>query len=299
VVVITVEGLTKRFGTVTAVQDLSFEVASGAVTGFIGPNGAGKSTTMRMILGLDRPTAGRALVNGLEYARLSRPTAVVGAVLDPNAMHKGRTARAHLRWAARAAGVPASRSDEVLEQVGLARATSRRIGALSLGMKQRLAIGVALLGRPSVLILDEPLNGLDPEGIVWMRGLLTDIAASGGTVLISSHLMNEMQETADHVVLIAAGRLVASLGMDELITRASGVVRVAGEDLGSLPARLTGEGATVSVAPDGRLDVSGIDSRAIGRIALELGVALDELSPERGGLEQTFLDLTSTLERVA
>ena len=295
---ITVEGLTKRFGTITAVHDLSFEVASGAVTGFIGPNGAGKSTTMRMILGLDRPTAGRALVNGLEYARLSRPTAVVGAVLDPNAMHKGRTARAHLRWAARAAGVPASRADEVLEQVGLTRATSRRIGALSLGMKQRLAIGVALLGRPSVLILDEPLNGLDPEGIVWMRSVLTELAAGGGAVLISSHLMNEMQETADHVVLIAAGRLVASLGMAELVTRASGVVRVAGEHLGSLPARLTGEGATVSVTPDGRLDVSGIDSRAIGRIALELGIALDELSPERGGLEQTFLDLTSTLERV-
>jgi len=295
---ITVEGLTKRFGAVTAVHDLSFEVAAGAVTGFIGPNGAGKSTTMRMILGLDRPTAGRALVNGLEYARLSRPTAVVGAVLDPNAMHKGRTARAHLRWAARAAGVPDSRGDEVLEQVGLTRATSRPIGALSLGMKQRLAIGVALLGRPSVLILDEPLNGLDPEGIVWMRGVLTDLAAGGGTVLISSHLMNEMQETADHVVLIAAGRLVASLGMAELVTRASGVVRVAGEDLGSLPARLTDEGATVSVARDGRLDVSGIDSRAIGRIAFELGVVLDELSPERGGLEQTFLDLTSTLERV-
>ena len=234
----------------------------------------------------------------MEYARLSRPTAVVGAVLDPNAMHKGRTARAHLRWAAKAAGVPASRSDEVLEQVGLARATSRRIGALSLGMRQRLAIGVALLGRPSVLILDEPLNGLDPEGIVWMRGVLTDIAAAGGTVLISSHLMNE-QETADHVVLIAAGRLVASLGMEELVTGASGVVRVAGADLGSLPARLTGEGATVSVASDGRLDVSGIGSRAIGRIALELGVVLDELSPDRGGLEQTFLDLTSTLERVA
>ncbi|HSU37127.1 MAG TPA: ATP-binding cassette domain-containing protein [Propionibacteriaceae bacterium] len=296
---IRVEGLTKRFGTVTAVHDLSFEVGAGAVTGFIGPNGAGKSTTMRIILGLDRPTAGRALVNGTEYARLRRPTAVVGAVLDPNAMHRGRTARAHLRWAATAAGVPGARSDEVLEQVGLARASSRRIGALSLGMRQRLAIGVALLGRPSVLILDEPLNGLDPGGIVWMRGVLTDIAAEGGTVLISSHLMNEMQETADHVVLIAAGRLVASLGMEELITRASGVVRVAGEDLGLLPARLTREGATVSLAPDGRLDVSGIDSRAIGRIALELGVVLDELSPERGGLEQRFLDLTSTLERVA
>ena len=296
---IRVEGLTKRFGTVTAVHDLSFEVGAGAVTGFIGPNGAGKSTTMRIILGLDRPTAGRALVNGMEYARLRRPTAVVGAVLDPNAMHKGRTARAHLRWAAKAAGVPVSRSDEVLEQVGLAHASSRPIGALSLGMKQRLAIGVALLGRPSVLILDEPLNGLDPAGIVWMRGVLKNVAASGGTVLISSHLMNEMQETADQVVLIAAGRLVASLGMAELVARASGVVRVVGEDVTVLRARLAHEGATVSEGPDGRLEVSGIDSRAIGRIALELRVVLDELSPERGGLEQTFLNLTSTMEPVA
>ena len=295
---ITVDALTKRFGTVTAVHDLSFEVAAGAVTGFIGPNGAGKSTTMRMILGLDRPTSGRALVNGMEYAALKAPAHVVGAVLDPNAVHKGRTARAHLRWAARAAGVPMPRPDEVLEQVGLAHAASRRIGALSLGMKQRLAIGVALLGRPLVLILDEPLNGLDPEGIVWMRGLLKNVAAEGGTVLISSHLMNEMQETADHVVLIAAGRLVASLGMEELVTRASGVVRVVGEDVGRLRAPLADEGATVSVGPDGRLDVSGIDSRAIGRIALDLHLVLDELSPERGGLEQTFLDLTSTKEPV-
>ena len=295
---ITVDGLTKRFGAVTAVLDLSFEVAAGAVTGFIGPNGAGKSTTMRMILGLDRPTSGRALVNGMEYATLRSPAHVVGAVLDPNAVHRGRTARAQLRWAAKAAGVPAHRSDEVLEQVGLAHAASRRIGALSLGMKQRLAIGVAILGRPSVLILDEPLNGLDPEGIVWMRGLLKNAAAAGGTVLISSHLMNEMQETADQVVLIAGGRLVASLGMEELVTRASGVVRVVGEDVGRLRAQLADEGATVSVGPDGRLDVRGVDSRAIGRMALDLHVVLDELSPERGGLEQTFLELTAPGEQV-
>ena len=295
---ITVEALTKRFNGVTAVHDLSFEVAAGVVTGFIGPNGAGKSTTMRVILGLDRPTSGRALVNGTEYAGLRAPAHTVGAVLDPNAMHRGRTARAHLRWAAKAAGVPASRTDEVLAQVGIAHAASRRIGALSLGMRQRLAIGVALLGRPAVLILDEPLNGLDPEGIVWMRGLLKNLAAEGGTVLISSHLMNEMQETADQVVLIAAGRLVAHLGMDELLTRASGVVRVDGEDVGRLHARLEHEGATVSVGPDGGLNVSGIDSRAIGRIALELRVVLDELSPAHGGLEQTFLDLTSTVEPV-
>jgi ABC-2 type transport system ATP-binding protein len=251
---------------------------------------------MRMILGLDRPTSGRALVNGQEYTRLESPAHQVGAVLNPDAMHQGRTVRAHLRWAAKAAGVPAVRPDEVLEQVGLAPAAALRIGTCSLGMKQRLAIGVALLGRPSVLILDEPLNGLDPQGIVWMRGLLEDVAAEGGTVLISSHLMNEMQETADQVVLIAAGRLVATLEMAELVTRASGVVRVVGEDVGRLSAPLVGEGARVQVGPDGALDVRGLDSRSIGRIALELHVVLDELSPERGGLEQTFMELTSTRE---
>jgi ABC-2 type transport system ATP-binding protein len=295
---IAVEALTKRFGSVTAVRDLSFEVASGAVTGFLGPNGAGKSTTMRMILGLDRPTSGRALVNGMEYARLASPAQVVGAVLDPNAVHRGRTARAQLRWTARAAGLPASRVDDVLEEVGLAPAAARRIGALSLGMRQRLAIGVALLGRPSVLILDEPLNGLDPEGIVWMRGLLKGIAAEGGTVLISSHLMNEMEETADQVILIAAGRLVASLAMPDLLVRASGVVRVAGEDAGRLTGPLERAGATVRVDGDGSLNVAGLDSRTIGRIALANQVVLDELTPEHGGLEQTFIALTSTMEPV-
>lgn len=290
---ITIDRLSKRFGPVTAVDDLSFEVAAGVVTGFLGPNGAGKST-MRMILGLDRPTSGRALVNGLEYAALPSPARLVGAVLDPNALLKSRTARGHLRWAARAAGVPARRTDDVLEQVGLAPAATRRISALSLGMRQRLAIGVALLGEPSVLILDEPLNGLDPAGIVWMRGLLENVAAAGGTVLVSSHLMNEMQETADDVVLIASGRLVACLGMDELATRSSGAIRVAGEQVGRLREPLVREGATVRVDPEGRLQVSGIDARAVGRLALDLGVALDELSPERGGLEQTFLELTST-----
>jgi ABC-2 type transport system ATP-binding protein len=232
-------------------------------------------------------------VDGVEYGALRSPATTVGAVLDPNAVHKGRTARQHLRWAAKAAGVPAARPGEVLEQVGLAHAGTRRIGALSLGMRQRLAIGVALLGRPSVLILDEPLNGLDPEGIVWMRGLLKGVAAKGGTVLISSHLMNEMQETADQVVLIAAGRLVASLGMEALVTRASGVVRVAGEDVARLRGPLVSRGATVLEAPDGVLDVSGVDARTIGRIALELQVVLDELSPERSGLEETFLELTA------
>ena len=235
---ITVDALTKRFGTVTAVHDLSFEVAAGAVTGFIGPNGAGKSTTMRLILGLDRPTSGRALVNGMEYAAAQGPCAHGGGGARPERHAQGSDGASAPSMGGQSRGCPGAPYREVLEQVGLAHAASRRIGALSLGMKQRLAIGVALLGRPSVLILDEPLNGLDPEGIVWMRGLLENVAAKGGTVLISSHLMNEMQETADHVVLIAAGQLVANLGMEELVTRASGVIRVVGEDVGSLRAQL-------------------------------------------------------------
>lgn len=290
---ITVDGLTKRFGAVTAVEDLNFEVEPGAVTGFVGPNGAGKSTTMRMILGLDKPSSGRALVNGEEYAALPAPAQTVGAVLNPHAVRKSRTVRSHLRWASKAAGVAPARIDTVLEQVGLGGAASKRIGALSLGMRQRMAIGVALLGRPSVLILDEPLNGLDPEGIIWMRTLLGDIAAEGGTVLVSSHLMNEMQETADHVVLIADGRLVASLGMGELKARTSGVTRVAGDGIASLREPLTRQGATVTDGADGALTVSGVDARTIGRTARDLRVSLAELTPERSGLEQTFMALTT------
>lgn len=296
---ITVDALTKRFGPVEAVHELSFTVATGTVTGFIGPNGAGKSTTMRMILGLDRPTSGRALIDGTDYAKMAAPAAVVGAVLDPGAVQKGRTARAHLGWAARAVGVASTRVDEVLEQVGLGRAGGRRIRDLSLGMRQRLAVGVALLGEPSVLVLDEPLNGLDPEGIIWMRGLLRELAARGGTVLLSSHLMNEMQETADHVILIDSGRLVADLDMDELVSRASGIVRVAGEQATALREPLERAGATVTTGPDRVLSVRGIDSRTIGRIALDARVALDELSPERSGLERTFMELTAAKEAAA
>lgn len=294
---ITVEGLTKHFGSFTAVEDLSFEVEAGTVTGFVGPNGAGKSTTMRMMLGLDRPSSGRALVNGEHYAALRSPAQTVGAVLDPNAMQKSRTVRAHLGWAAKAVGVPQSRIDEVLEQVDLEQAAVKRIGALSLGMRQRLAIGVALLGQPSVLILDEPLNGLDPAGIIWMRGLFQEVAVQGGTVFISSHLMNEMQETADHVVLIANGRLVAHLGTEELLAQDSGTTRVAGKTMATLREPLSRHGATVSDAPDGALLVAGVDSRTIGRIALEQQVVLDELTPESEGLEQTFIDLTTRNEQ--
>jgi ABC-2 type transport system ATP-binding protein len=294
---ITVENLAKRFGPVTAVQDLSFEVPAGAVTGFIGPNGAGKSTTLRVILGLDRPTSGRAQVNGVEYVRLSAPAREVGAVLDPHAVHRGRTGRDHVRWAAAAGGVSAARVDAVLDQVGLADAAARRIGAMSLGMRQRLAIAVALLGEPGVLVLDEPLNGLDPEGIVWVRGLLKDHAARGGTVLVSSHLLNELQETADRVVLIAGGHLLADLTMAELTTRTSGSTRVVTEDGTRFAETLARAGATVHPAADGALDVSGIDSRGIGRIAVEHQVVLVELTPARGRLEQAFLHLTAPMEQ--
>lgn len=293
---IAVQHLTKRYGPLAAVQDLSFEVPSGAVTGFIGPNGAGKSTTLRTIVGLDRPTSGRALVDGTEYARLAAPARTVGAVLDPHAVQRGRLARDQLRWTARAIGMPAARVDVVLAQVGLAAAASRRIGALSLGMRQRLAIAVALLGEPDILVLDEPLNGLDPEGIFWVRTLLKRHAAAGGTVLISSHLLNELQETADRVVLIAAGRLVAELTMAELTARASSVTRVVSDEDARLRELLEAAGATVRVSPAGALDVQGIESATIGRLALEHRVALTELTPVRQGLEQTFLQLTDATE---
>ena len=296
---IAVRNLTKRFGPVTAVQGLSFDVPAGVVTGFIGPNGAGKSTTMRMILGLDRPSSGSATVDGVAYAGLPAPARAVGVVLDPHAVQRGRTARDHLRWAAVAAGVPSRRVPLVLDEVGLAHAATRRIGALSLGMRQRLAIAVALLGEPIALILDEPLNGLDPEGIVWVRTLLREHAARGGTVLISSHLLNELQETADRAVLIVDGRLVADLSMSELTTRASGVTRVVAPDSEHHAEALEPAGATVRRHAEGVLDVRGIDSAAIGRLALERRIALAELVPEHTGLEQAFLELTEPMERSA
>ena len=282
---IRVESLTKRFPGVTAVRDLSFEVPAGQVTGLIGPNGAGKSTTLRAILGLERPSEGRALIDELPYAELPAPAQVVGAVLDPQAVQPGRTARDHLGWAAAAIGAPRERVDDVLEEVGLTDAARRRAGALSLGMRQRLALAVALLGRPAVLVLDEPLNGLDPEGIVWLRGLVRRHAANGGTVLVSSHLLRELQETADRVVLIAQGRLVAERAMAEFTGSATRVVADA-----SLSEALTRAGARV--ARDGAaLIVRGLSSREIGRIACDKRLPLTELTPQRDGLEAAFLRL--------
>ncbi len=290
---IRVRGLTKRYGATTAVDHLDFDVHPGVVTGFLGPNGAGKSTTMRMILGLDTPTAGTATVNGRRYRDLPAPTREVGSLLDPGAAHPGRTARAHLLWLARGASLPRRRVEEVLDLVGLASAAHRRVGGFSLGMRQRLGIAAALLGDPGVLLFDEPVNGLDPEGIRWIRGLLRDLAAEGRTVLVSSHLMSEMQATADHVLVIGRGRLIADVGVAELTARGSGGVRVAAADPAVLAAALAAEGAEVRAEDDGALLVGGLDAARVGEVALRRRIALRELTPRRASLEEAFMELTA------
>jgi ABC-2 type transport system ATP-binding protein len=289
---IVVSGLTKQYKRVRAVDNLSFEVQPGRVTGFLGPNGAGKTTTLRMLLNLVTPTAGTATIGGQRYADLPQPLHTVGAVLEASSAHKGRTGRNHLRVIAASAGLPTSRVDDVLKLVGLAPAAKRKFKGYSLGMKQRLGIAAALLGDPQVLILDEPANGLDPEGIRWMRDLLKGLASSGRTVLVSSHLLSEMQILADDIVIIAAGQLVrqgpVSTVMDSMSTVAR--VRVRTPD----PDKLTGAvaGATVEPGPDGVLFFSGVDAPAVGAAALSAGVVLHELVTERPDLEGVFLELT-------
>ncbi|WP_232666179.1 ABC transporter ATP-binding protein [Pseudonocardia sp. TRM90224] len=293
---ISARGLTKRYGDVLAVDDLSFDVRPGAVTGFLGANGAGKSTTMRMVLGLDTPTSGSVTVAGRAYRDLDAPARQVGALLDPGCIHPGRSARNHLRWMADAAGISRARVDEVLDQVGVAHAADRRVGEFSLGMRQRVGIAGALLGDPAVLILDEPLNGLDPEGIRWVRSLLKDLAAEGRTVFVSSHLMNEMEQTAERVVVIGHGRLIDAVDVAELRGRAA-AVRVAAADPEGLPLlaeALRRSGASVTDGADAdAIDVRGTTPDAIGRLALQSGVALRELSLHASGLEESFLALTS------
>lgn len=296
---ITVEHLTKRYGTATAVDDLSFDVPAGAVTGFIGPNGAGKSTTIRAILGLDHPTSGRALIDGTAYRALPQPMRTVGAVTDPHAVQQGRTAIDHLRWAAATGGIGTDRVQAVMNEVGLSEVATRRIKALSLGMRQRLAIALALLGEPRILILDEPLNGLDPSGIVWLRSLLKNHAADGGAVLVSSHLLHELQETADRVVLLANGRLIAEQTMGELVRRTKGATRVVCEDAERLAAALEEAGGSVARERDDALAVQGVGAALIGRIALDLRIALSELTPQPKNLEARFLALTSTPQEIA
>ncbi|MEU4569095.1 ATP-binding cassette domain-containing protein [Micromonospora sp. NPDC023956] len=290
---ITVENLTKRYGRHAAVDDVSFRCEPGTVTGFLGPNGAGKSTTMRMICGLTPPTSGSATVDGVPYRQLPNPGRRIGVLLDASAQHAGRTGREVLTVAARTMGVDPQRVPATLDQVGLGPAAAkRRVRAYSLGMRQRLGLAHALLGDPRILILDEPANGLDPEGIFWMRGLLRDFADRGGTVLLSSHLLREVEAVADRLVVIGGGRIVAQGGKDELLAGAGTLVRA--RDPQALRGALAAAGLSVTGSADGGLLVRG-EAGAVGQAAADAGVALTELRPAgSGGLEQLFLTLTTT-----
>jgi ABC-2 type transport system ATP-binding protein len=286
-------GLTKRYGPKTAVQDLSFTVRPGIVTGFLGPNGAGKSTTMRMLVGLDTPTEGRATVNGRRYAEHTAPLREVGAMLEARAVHTGRSAFNHLAALAATHGIPRRRVEEVVDLVGLREVARRRAGGFSLGMGQRLGIASALLGDPATLILDEPVNGLDPEGILWIRNLLKSLAAEGRTVLVSSHLMSEMALTAEHLIVIGKGRLIADTSVAEFTAQASsGAVLVRTPDAERLTRVLGDQPGVVVTTEEDRLEVTGTDSERIGRLAAEHGVVLFELTPHQASLEEAFMELT-------
>src|SRR5215469_12001403 len=286
-------GLTKRYGTTVAVDDLSFIVPPGQVTGFLGPNGAGKSTTMRLILGLDAPTSGAVTVNGRSYTAYRRPLFEVGALLEAKAFHGGRSAYSHLLCLARSNGISRGRVGEVLDLVGLGRAGRKRAGGFSLGMGQRLGIAAALLGDPGVLLLDEPVNGLDPDGVAWIRALLRSLAAEGRTVLVSSHLMSEMENTADRLVIIGRGRLIAQAGMAELLAAATGNhVRVRSPQAAELAALLAAGGAAVTRNGDGTLAVTGATPDDIGELARASGLALTELSAQQASLEERYMELT-------
>ena len=290
---IELRGLTKRFGATTAVDGVSLDVLPGRVTGFLGPNGAGKTTTMRMILGLDAPTAGTATVNGRSYAALPVPLREVGALLDAAAVHPGRSARSHLRAMARSNRIPVARVDELLESVGIASVAHKRVKTYSLGMRQRLGIAGALLGDPGVLLFDEPVNGLDPEGVRWVRQLARRLADEGRTVLLSSHLMSEMQQTADHLVVIGRGHVLADRPLDELIAGAHGAtVVVATPDGTTLTGGLRSAGATVTPLGGDRLQVVGLPPARVGDLAHDLGVRLHELTGVQSTLEQVYLELT-------
>jgi ABC-2 type transport system ATP-binding protein len=290
---ITATGLTKRYGHKVAVDALTFTVKPGAVTGFLGPNGAGKTTSMRLILGLDTPTAGAVTVNGQAYRAKSAPMQEIGALLDPSAVHGGRSAYDHLLWQAQAGGLPRRRVDEVLELAGLADVAGQRVGGFSLGMHQRLGIASALLGDPPVLLFDEPVNGLDPEGIQWVRALLKRFADEGRTVFISSHLMSEMEQTADHVLVIGRGRLVADVSLADLTQHSAlSHVKLVSPRAHDLVAPLEANGAVVSNGTPHTLSVTGLDAAAIGAIAFAHGIQLDELSTHRASLEDAYMELT-------
>jgi ABC-2 type transport system ATP-binding protein len=288
---ITVTGLTKKYGDRTVVDGVSFSLEPGTVTGFLGPNGAGKTTTMRMITGLVPASAGSALVGGRPYAALPNPGAVMGTLLDASAVHPGQTGRTHLRLLADTIGVPAVRVDEVLELVGLSDAARRRIGGYSLGMRQRLGIAGALLADPQVLMFDEPANGLDPEGIRWMRDLLRGHAARGGTVLLSSHLLGEVEHTVDRLLVIGAGRIVADGSVAELLGSDGTAVRAV--DAAGLTRALQAAGFAVQHGDDGALLVAGTDPSQVGAIAATAGLTLIDLRPVERGLEDLFFQLTT------
>ncbi|WP_436498412.1 ABC transporter ATP-binding protein [Actinokineospora sp. HUAS TT18] len=298
-------GLTKRYGRTLAVDDLTFTVPAGRVTGFVGPNGSGKSTTMRMILGLDAPTAGRALIDGNRYRDLRHPLRTVGALLDAKWVHPNRSARAHLQWMAKSNKISPKRVDEVLEIVGLTSVANKRAGGFSLGMSQRLGIAAALLGDPQVLLFDEPVNGLDPEGILWIRRFMHRLAEEGRTVFVSSHLLSEMALTAQELVVIGRGKLISQNSTEDLVANAtSNSVRVRTPDRQALHTALNAAGATTHDDGDS-LIVSGMDSAAIGDLAARAGIPVHELSPRHGSLEDAFLHLTgdsvdyrTTLEKV-
>ena len=290
---ITVESLVKRYGSTTAVDGMSFTVQPGRVTGFLGPNGAGKSTTMRLVLGLDRPTSGQALVNGRPFRDAPAPFALVGSLLDGKAFDKSRSARNHLRAVGAANGVGRARVEEVLEVAGLASVAHRRAGEFSLGMGQRLGIATALLADPPVVILDEPVNGLDPDGISWIRRLTRELATEGRTVFLSSHLMSEMELTADHLVIVGRGRVLADTPMADFIATTSGErVDVASPDAARLAALMAGPGVTVTTEEPGTLDVRGLSATAIGELAAANGLVLHQLATRRLSLEDAFMTLT-------
>jgi ABC-2 type transport system ATP-binding protein len=287
-------GLTKRYGSTLAVNDLSFTVHPGVVTGFLGPNGAGKTTSMRMILGLDYPSAGTVTINGQPHAQLASPMREVGALLEARAVHGGRSARNHLRCLAQTNDIPGRRVDEVLGLVGLAEVAGKRSKGFSLGMSQRLGIAAALLGDPGIVMFDEPVNGLDPEGIVWIRTLMRSLAAEGRTVFVSSHLMSEMENTADHLIVIGRGRLIADCTMAEFIARGTGqavLVRTPQPD--ELARAVTTAGGIVAPMGQGDLEVRGLPPPRIGDLARASGIALHHLAPARASLEEAFMELTA------
>jgi ABC-2 type transport system ATP-binding protein len=285
--------LTKRYGKTVAVDGASFTVQPGCVTGFLGPNGAGKSTTMRMILGLDAPSSGEVRVNGKPYVQLTDPLRSVGALLDAKAIVGSRTAANHLKWLADSNEIDRRRVSEVLDIVGLSDVAGKRVGTFSLGMNQRLGIAAALIGDPETLMFDEPINGLDPDGILWIRNLMKSLASEGRTVFLSSHLMSEMAQTADHLLVIARGRIIADASTDDFINRNSAPsVRVRAVQQGELADALIERGALVECAPDGAMVVMGLDAAAVGGAASAYGITLVELAPQVSSLEEAFFDLT-------